>query len=336
MATEFLVVAATLLELKAARLLPAPDADPDEVEAVLEERDLLFARSSSTGPTSRSPACSGPGWPSRRPTSPAGRRRGPPPPHRPRAAGRGRSGGAGRLAAAALTPAPAPRSPPPTSRRPGCRSPRRSPPWPAASRTGVQQVRGAGRPPEPPPSRSCRPARRPGAVQAIVGRARPGVDLRRHRRPLDRRRPGRPHRPDGRGPHDRPTPTATPSPTRGPLSLRRWRATRPRGRRMRCSTRWSWTTAAGPGATWRRSCWSPTSRCRPPSWPRSSGRGCRRWRSCWSTWPASTPATAAGSSSGRSPAAGASTPARARTAVEAFLRAGQQSRLPNPPWRRSP
>jgi segregation and condensation protein A len=42
-ATEFLVVAATLLELKAARLLPAPDADP-EVEAVLEERDLLFAR----------------------------------------------------------------------------------------------------------------------------------------------------------------------------------------------------------------------------------------------------------------------------------------------------
>ena len=34
-ATEFLVVAATLLELKAARLLPAPDADPDEVEAAL-------------------------------------------------------------------------------------------------------------------------------------------------------------------------------------------------------------------------------------------------------------------------------------------------------------
>jgi segregation and condensation protein A len=43
-ATEFLVVAATLLELKAARLLPSPDADADEVEAALEERDLLFAR----------------------------------------------------------------------------------------------------------------------------------------------------------------------------------------------------------------------------------------------------------------------------------------------------
>jgi segregation and condensation protein A len=42
--TEFLVVAATLLELKAARLLPSPDADPDEAEALLEERDLLFAR----------------------------------------------------------------------------------------------------------------------------------------------------------------------------------------------------------------------------------------------------------------------------------------------------
>jgi segregation and condensation protein A len=43
-ATEFLVVAATLLELKAARLLPSPDGEDDEVEALLEERDLLFAR----------------------------------------------------------------------------------------------------------------------------------------------------------------------------------------------------------------------------------------------------------------------------------------------------
>jgi segregation and condensation protein A len=43
-ATEFLVVAATLLELKAARLLPSPEADPDEAETLLEERDLLFAR----------------------------------------------------------------------------------------------------------------------------------------------------------------------------------------------------------------------------------------------------------------------------------------------------
>ena len=42
-ATEFLVVAATLIELKAARLLPGPDGD-DPVEALLEERDLLFAR----------------------------------------------------------------------------------------------------------------------------------------------------------------------------------------------------------------------------------------------------------------------------------------------------
>ncbi len=42
--TEFLVIAATLLDLKAARLLP--DADVDDIEdlALLEARDLLFAR----------------------------------------------------------------------------------------------------------------------------------------------------------------------------------------------------------------------------------------------------------------------------------------------------
>ena len=43
-ATEFLVVAATLLELKAARLLPSPESGDEEVEELLEERDLLFAR----------------------------------------------------------------------------------------------------------------------------------------------------------------------------------------------------------------------------------------------------------------------------------------------------
>src|SRR5918996_473442 len=42
-ASEFLVVAATLLELKAARLLPG-DPDSEQVEALLSERDLLFAR----------------------------------------------------------------------------------------------------------------------------------------------------------------------------------------------------------------------------------------------------------------------------------------------------
>src|SRR5919197_5355813 len=43
-ATEFLVVAATLLELKAARLLPSPGGERDDIEGLLEERDLLFAR----------------------------------------------------------------------------------------------------------------------------------------------------------------------------------------------------------------------------------------------------------------------------------------------------
>jgi len=42
-ATEFLVVAATLIELKAARLLPAED-DPELEEIALEARDLLYAR----------------------------------------------------------------------------------------------------------------------------------------------------------------------------------------------------------------------------------------------------------------------------------------------------
>jgi segregation and condensation protein A len=43
-ATEFLVVAATLLDLKAARLLPSGEMDDEEDLALLEARDLLFAR----------------------------------------------------------------------------------------------------------------------------------------------------------------------------------------------------------------------------------------------------------------------------------------------------
>ncbi|MET0237461.1 MAG: segregation/condensation protein A [Kibdelosporangium sp.] len=42
--TEFLVVAATLLDLKAARLLPAGDVEDEDDLALLEARDLLFAR----------------------------------------------------------------------------------------------------------------------------------------------------------------------------------------------------------------------------------------------------------------------------------------------------
>jgi segregation and condensation protein A len=43
-ATEFLVVAATLLDLKTARLLPSADVEDEEDLALLEARDLLFAR----------------------------------------------------------------------------------------------------------------------------------------------------------------------------------------------------------------------------------------------------------------------------------------------------
>ena len=42
--TAFLVIAATLLDLKAARLLPAGQVDDQEDLALLEVRDLLFAR----------------------------------------------------------------------------------------------------------------------------------------------------------------------------------------------------------------------------------------------------------------------------------------------------
>lgn len=42
--TAFLVIAATLLDLKAARLLPAGEVADDEDLALLEVRDLLFAR----------------------------------------------------------------------------------------------------------------------------------------------------------------------------------------------------------------------------------------------------------------------------------------------------
>ncbi len=43
-ATEFLVVAATLLDLKAARLLPSGDVEDEADLELLEARDLLFAR----------------------------------------------------------------------------------------------------------------------------------------------------------------------------------------------------------------------------------------------------------------------------------------------------
>ena len=43
-ATEFLIIAATLLDLKAARLLPSGEIEDEEDLAILEARDILFAR----------------------------------------------------------------------------------------------------------------------------------------------------------------------------------------------------------------------------------------------------------------------------------------------------
>jgi len=98
-ASYFLVVAATLLDLKAARLLPAGEVEDEEDLALLEARDLLFARLlqyraykevASARPNSRgsprwcSPrarrrwcppstsTCRGPAWRSRPRSSPSG------------------------------------------------------------------------------------------------------------------------------------------------------------------------------------------------------------------------------------------------------------------------
>lgn len=59
--TAFLVIAATLLDLKAARLLPAGQVDDEEDLALLEVRDLLFARLLQYRALSTSQRCS-PNW----------------------------------------------------------------------------------------------------------------------------------------------------------------------------------------------------------------------------------------------------------------------------------
>ena len=56
--TEFLVVAATLLDLKIVRLLPSASVEDEDDLALLEARDLLFARLCSTARSSRWPPSS--------------------------------------------------------------------------------------------------------------------------------------------------------------------------------------------------------------------------------------------------------------------------------------
>jgi segregation and condensation protein A len=58
--SSFLLVASTLLDLKSARLLPQGEIEDEEDLALLEARDLLFARSSRSRP------CSSTGCPARR------------------------------------------------------------------------------------------------------------------------------------------------------------------------------------------------------------------------------------------------------------------------------
>lgn len=56
--TEFLVVAATLLDLKAARLLPSGEVDDLEDLALLRRATCCSRGCCSTGPTSRRRRCS--------------------------------------------------------------------------------------------------------------------------------------------------------------------------------------------------------------------------------------------------------------------------------------
>ncbi|SPT74418.1 Segregation and condensation protein A [Arcanobacterium haemolyticum] len=51
--SEFVVVAATLLDLKAARLLPRDEREDDDLLALFEARDVLFAKLCSTGPSKK-------------------------------------------------------------------------------------------------------------------------------------------------------------------------------------------------------------------------------------------------------------------------------------------
>ena len=74
-ASEFLVIASTLLDLKAARLLPSADVDDEDDLELLEARDLLFARQLQYKAYKQAAAFLGCARPRRRDGSP-GRRHG--------------------------------------------------------------------------------------------------------------------------------------------------------------------------------------------------------------------------------------------------------------------
>ena len=111
-ATEFLLIAAILLELKARRLLPGKDdVDLDEELALWEERDLLLARLFECKTFKDAAAALTRHMDVRRPVLAPGRRaRGAVPGPRPRPAGRGHARTAARAFLAATAPKPAPRS----------------------------------------------------------------------------------------------------------------------------------------------------------------------------------------------------------------------------------
>ena len=228
-ATEFLLIAATLVELKAQRLLPDDaDVDLDDELALWEERDLLSPACSSARPSRTRPAC----WPAcrRRPPAPT-----PAPP-------------GSRSASSTSPPTCSPASTPPTCaaaflraitpkpvpvvdldhvhsvraqrHRRGRGARRRAAPRRAASRFRAltEQLRRAARGGRALPGRAR-------AVQAGHGRPRPARRVRRHRDPLARRdEPGR-RRSTSRRRCDRPIDRTTAEPSNpraaGPTRPRR-------------------------------------------------------------------------------------------------------------------
>ena len=195
-ATEFLVVAATLLDLKAARLLPDADVDDEADLALLDARDLLFARllayrayqqvailfEGTRGDGAASlPAGGHPGGPLPR-SAPGGG-------DRSRPAGLRRAG-AGRLPAQAAT-ADRLTGPHPRGAGVGRRAHRVDPP--AADRAGPGDLRRADRrllrdaPGDRPVPRAAQPV--PGGCRAV----RSAGAARRAHRPVGRRRRGRHH-----------------------------------------------------------------------------------------------------------------------------------------------
>ena len=226
-ATEFLLIASTLVELKVRRLLPGSEmTELDEELLRFEERDLLLGRLAGVQDVQgRGPGPRGPAAPRRQGRVPQRRGRGAvPEPGAGPARARHRQGPPRRRAPGAHAAAGAARGGPrPRGADPDQRPRRRRRAARPAARHRTDELPGARRR-HRRPHRGDRPVpRRARALQAGHRRRRPGRDLRGpHRAPALRRRVAHRRRVDGglgrrrrcRPSRPRPTPPRTPSSTR--------------------------------------------------------------------------------------------------------------------------